>query len=106
MLDLPSLPETPTKPNRPVIIIAGAALGLLLGLGVVAFREAKDSSLKTLKDVRTYTQFAVLGSFPLLENDLIIRRRRRIAWIGWSTGIILSLVMIGFSVYYYYSVRL
>lgn len=106
VLDLPSLPETPTKPNRPVIIIAGAALGLLLGLGVVAFREAKDSSLKTLKDVRTYTQFAVLGSFPLLENDLIIRRRRRIAWIGWSTGIILSLVMIGFSVYYYYSVRL
>ncbi|MBK7926923.1 MAG: hypothetical protein IPJ98_05330 [Bryobacterales bacterium] len=62
--------------------------------------------MKTLKDVRTYTQFAVLGSFPLLENDLIIRRRRRIAWIGWSTGIILSLVMIGFSVYYYYSVRL
>lgn len=106
VLDLPSLPETPTKPNRPVIILGGAALGLLLGLGAVAFKEAKDSSLKTLKDVRTYTQFAVLGSFPLLENDLIIRRRRRIAWIGWSTGIVLSLVMIGFSVYYYYSVRL
>ena len=51
-------------------------------------------------------RFMVLGSFPLLENDLIIRRRRRLAWLGWSTGILLSLVLIGFSVYYYYSVRL
>lgn len=106
VLDLPSLPETPTAPNRPVIVGAGAVIGLVLGFGLVAFREAKDSSLKTLKDVRTYTQYVVLGSFPLLENDLIIRRRRRIAWLGWSTGIVLSLVLIGFSVYYYYSVRL
>lgn len=106
VLDVPSLPETPTAPNRPVIITAGATLGLILGFGLVAFREAKDGSLKTLKDVRTYTQYVVLGSFPLLENDLIIRRRRRIAWLGWSTGIMLSLLLIGFSVYYYYSVRL
>ncbi|MEP7364612.1 MAG: Wzz/FepE/Etk N-terminal domain-containing protein [Acidobacteriota bacterium] len=106
VLDLPSLPETPTAPHRPMIIGAGALLGLVLGFALVAFREAKDGSLKTLKDVRTYTQYVVLGSFPLLENDLIIRRRRRIAWLGWSTGIILALVLIGFSVYYYYSVRL
>jgi polysaccharide chain length determinant protein (PEP-CTERM system associated) len=106
VLDLPSLPETPTKPNRPLIIAVGAALGLVLGIALVTFREAQDSSLKTLKDVRTYTQYVVLGSFPLLENDLIIRRRRRLAWLGWSTGILLSLVLIGFSVYYYYSVRL
>jgi len=106
VLDLPSLPETPAAPNRPLIIGVGAILGLVLGVGLVTFREAKDGSLKTLKDVRTYTQYVVLGSFPLLENDLIIRRRRRIAWLGWSTGIMLSLLLIGFSVYYYYSVRL
>lgn len=106
VLDLPSLPETPTAPKRPLIIGGGVLAGLVLGFALVAFREAKDASLKTLKDVRTYTQYAVLGSFPLLENDLIIRRRRRYTWLGWFTGIVLSVLAICASVYYYYNVRL
>lgn len=105
VLDLPSLPESPTAPNRTAIILAGMAVGLALGMGLVVFREAKDGSLRSLKDVRAYTRFAILGSFPLLENDLVIRRRKRIAWIGWSTAVVLALALISFSIYYYYSTR-
>jgi succinoglycan biosynthesis transport protein ExoP len=105
VLDLPSLPESPTAPNRTAIILAGMVIGLALGVGLVVFREAKDSSLKSLKDVRAYTRFAILGSFPLLENDLVIRRRKRISWIGWSTAILLALALVSFSIYYYYSTR-
>lgn len=105
VLDLPSLPESPTAPNRTAIILAGLVAGLALGMGLVVFREAKDGSLKNLKDVRAYTRFAILGSFPLLENDLVIRRRKRIAWIGWSTAILLALALVSFSIYYHYSTR-
>jgi polysaccharide chain length determinant protein (PEP-CTERM system associated) len=105
VLDLPSLPESPTAPNRPLIVGAGVGAGLMLGLVLVGFREMKDSSLKSLKDVRAYTHFAVLGNIPLLENDLIIRRRRRMAWVGWSTAMLVSVVVVGVSVYYYLSTR-
>jgi polysaccharide chain length determinant protein (PEP-CTERM system associated) len=106
VLDLPSLPETPTEPNRPIIIGIGSGIGLIAGVLLIALRDLKDTSLKSLKDVRTYTQFPVLGSIPLLENDLVIRRRRRIAWIAWSTGVIVSIVIMAFPIYYYYNTRL
>jgi hypothetical protein len=62
----------------------------------------KDTSLKNLKDVRAYTQMAILGSVPLLENDFVVRRRRRIAWLSWTVACLAAaLVMAGSIVYYY-----
>jgi uncharacterized protein involved in exopolysaccharide biosynthesis len=106
VLDLPSLPETPTEPNRAMIVGVGSGLGLVAGFLLIALRDLKDTSLKSLKDVRTYTQFPVLGSIPLLENDLVIRRRRRIAWIAWSTGVLVAIVIMAFPIYYYYNTRM
>ena len=80
----------------------GAGLGLLLGVVIAGAREMKDASLKNLKDVRVYTQMAILGSIPLLENDFVVRRRRRLAWLGWTVACLLAgLIMAGAVVYYY-----
>ncbi|MBK5294469.1 MAG: hypothetical protein JJE04_22660 [Acidobacteriia bacterium] len=106
VLDLPSLPESPTDPNRPLIIGIGAFIGIMLGAGLVIGRELKDTSLKTLKDVRSYTQFNVLGSVPLLENDLVVRRRRRLATLAWATALILSVFVSSGSIWYYYNTKL
>jgi succinoglycan biosynthesis transport protein ExoP len=102
LLDPASLPTTPTEPKRPVIISIGAALGLLLGIVIAGAREMKDTSLKNLKDVRAYTQMAILGSVPLLENDFVVRRRRRLAWLGWTTACLAGAVIMAGSVVYYY----
>lgn len=102
LLDTASLPESPTEPQRPMIIFAGLGCGLGLGAMLVFFREVKDTSLKTLKDVRAYTQLAVLGSVPLLENDLVVMRRRRIRWLGWTAACVLSVLTMAGAVYYYY----
>jgi polysaccharide chain length determinant protein (PEP-CTERM system associated) len=102
MLDPPSLPTTPAEPKRPMIISAGAGLGLLLGLVIAGAREVKDTSLKNLKDVRAYTQMPILGSVPLLENDFVVRRRRRLAWLGWTTACLAAIVIMAGSVVYYY----
>jgi uncharacterized protein involved in exopolysaccharide biosynthesis len=105
LLDPASLPSSPTSPKRGIVISIGAALGLMLGIVVAGAREVKDSSLKNLKDVRAYTQMAILGSVPLLENDFVVRRRKRIAWLGWTTACLLAvIVMAGSMVYYYASV--
>ena len=103
LLDAASLPQYPTEPKRPMVIGMGAGLGILLGIVIAAAREMKDTSLKNLKDVRAYTQMAILGSVPLLENDFVVRRRRRIAWLGWTTACLMAAVtMAGSVVLYYY----
>ncbi len=102
LLDPASLPITPTEPKRPVVISIGAALGLLLGAMFAGAREMKDTSLKNLKDVRAYTQMAILGSIPLLENDFVVRRRKRLSWLGWTTACLAAVVIMAGSVVYYY----
>ena len=106
MLDPASLPQTPDEPKRYMIIGAGTAAGLLLGLFLAGGREMKDTALKNLKDVRAYTQLTILGCVPLLENDLVVRRRRRLTWLAWSTASILGIVVMAGSVFYYFSTRL
>jgi len=69
-------------------------------------REMKDTSLKNLKDARAYTNLPVLGTVPLLENDLVVRRKRRLTWLAWSTACILGILVMTSSIYYYYSTRL
>ena len=102
LLDPASLPQNPTEPKRPLIISIGAGLGLLLGVVIAGAREMKDTSLKNLKDVRAYTQMAILGSVPLLENDFVVRRRKRLAWLGWTTACLAASVIIAGSIVYYY----
>ncbi|MBZ5632443.1 MAG: hypothetical protein LAO55_04875 [Acidobacteriia bacterium] len=105
LLDAASLPQTPTEPKRPMVIGIGAGLGLMLGVVIAAAREMKDTSLKNLKDVRAYTQMAILGSVPLLENDFVVRRRKRIAWLGWTTACLMAVVTMAGSVVYYYNYK-
>jgi polysaccharide chain length determinant protein (PEP-CTERM system associated) len=102
LLDPASLPTTPTEPKRPVIISLGAGIGLLIGFAFAGAREMKDTSLKNLKDVRAYTQMAILGSIPLLENDLVVRRRRRLAWLAWTTACFFSAVAVSMSILYHW----
>jgi uncharacterized protein involved in exopolysaccharide biosynthesis len=101
-LDPASLPEQPSEPNRLLMAAAGIGLGLFFGVFMAGAKEMKDTSLKNLKDVRAYTNLPVLSSIPLLENALLVRRKRRLFWLGWSTAIIVGTVAVSSSMYYYY----
>jgi uncharacterized protein involved in exopolysaccharide biosynthesis len=92
----------PVEPNRWIIVGAGITIGLMLGAGLVSVREAKDGSLKTLKDVRAYTNVTVLSTVPLLENAVVLRRKRRLTFLGWSTAMIVGVVLMTSSIYYYF----
>jgi polysaccharide chain length determinant protein (PEP-CTERM system associated) len=102
VLDQASLPDTPTAPKRQLIVPIGAVIGLIAGVIIVAVREVKDTSLKNLKDARLYTQLSILGSIPLLENDLVVQRRKQIMWVGWATATLAGLAIVAGSVAHYY----
>jgi polysaccharide biosynthesis transport protein len=104
-LDEPNLPRNPIEPKRYLIIPIGTGIGLILGIFLAGAREVKDSSLKNLKDVRAYTQLPVLGSIPLLENDLVVRRRKRLSWLAWSTACLIGVVIMSSSVIYYFATK-
>lgn len=102
VLDSATLPEKPTEPNRLAIVAIGLGVGLIAGVFLAGLKEVKDASLKNLKDVRAYTNLAVLSSIPLLENALLVRRKRRLLWLAWSSAVIVGLLAISSSMYYYY----
>jgi succinoglycan biosynthesis transport protein ExoP len=102
LLDSASMPTDPTEPKRLTIIPIGLVAGLLVGALLVAFREVRDTSLKNLKDARLYTQLSILGSIPLLENDVVVQRRKQFMWLGWATATILGLAVVAGSVAHYY----
>jgi hypothetical protein len=98
---VPNLPEKPSKPNRWMVVGAGFAMSFVLGIALAGVQEARDTSLKNLKDVRAYTNLPVLTSIPLLENTMLVRRKRRLSYLVWSAGIILGMVMISAALYYH-----
>jgi uncharacterized protein involved in exopolysaccharide biosynthesis len=102
LLDDASLPTEATAPKRAMIIPVGLVGGLMLGVLMVALREVRDTSLKNLKDARLYTQLSILGSIPLLENDVVVQRRKQVMWVGWATATVFGLVVIAGSVAHYY----
>jgi uncharacterized protein involved in exopolysaccharide biosynthesis len=102
LLDPASLPEQATEPNRPVWAAVGTALGLMIGIVLAAAKEMRDTSLKNLKDVRAYTNLPVLSSIPLLENALLVRRKRRLFWLAWSSSFIVGCLAMTISVYYHF----
>jgi uncharacterized protein involved in exopolysaccharide biosynthesis len=51
VLDAPSLPETPSFPNRRLFVLGGLIAGLALGLGLVRIAELRDKSLRQPRDV-------------------------------------------------------
>lgn len=102
VLEPASLPEKPSDPNRYLISGIGLALGTGLGLLLCAAKEMKDTSLKNLKDVRAYTNLPVLSSIPLLENALLVRRKRRLVWLAWSGAVMMSTLAVAVAMYYHY----
>ncbi len=103
VLDPASLPEQPSEPNRLAWAGIGTFAGLGLGIMLAAAQEVKNTSLKNLKDVRAYTNMPVLSSIPLLENALLVRRKRRLVWLAWAGAIILGCIVMSGSVYYHFS---
>jgi polysaccharide chain length determinant protein (PEP-CTERM system associated) len=102
VLDPASLPEAPAEPNRLAIAGIGTVMGLMAGIVLAGGKEVKNTSLKNLKDIRAYTNLPVLSSIPLLENALLVRKKRRLFWLAWSSAIIIGSMAMSGSAYYYY----
>jgi capsular polysaccharide biosynthesis protein len=73
VMDQPNLPDSPTFPRRDVFVGAGFMAGLILGMILVAWREYRDTSMRTERDVWAFTKLPTLGviSFSLNEPGIV-----------------------------------
>ena len=67
-IDTANLPETPSFPVRLYFALGGLAVGLVLGVGIIALREVQDKALRTEEDVEFFLQLPTLANIPSVEN--------------------------------------
>ncbi|MCK6210902.1 polysaccharide biosynthesis tyrosine autokinase [Georgenia sp. EYE_87] len=56
-----AVPTEPSVPNAPVNLVLGVVLGLLVGVGVAALREARDTRVRGERDLADVTDATVLA---------------------------------------------
>ena len=81
LIDPPSLPEKPEKPNRSAIVLLGFMLALGGGLGSAAAAESLDHSIRTPEQLTRLTQLSPLAVIPFMPNEQDLSRavtRRRL----------------------------
>ena len=80
IVDPARLPEKPSSPNRLAIILIGLVLSIGAGVGMAAFREFTDTSIRNENDLALMASFPVLGGVPYLEtaSERSRKKRRRI----------------------------
>jgi hypothetical protein len=69
-----SAPPAPSYPNRLLFALAGAALGLVLGLGTAVVAELRDGSVKGPEDLRELLPQPLLAEVPLVRVRRFSRR--------------------------------
>jgi polysaccharide biosynthesis transport protein len=77
----PFLPSKPDSPNRLGIILLGLVLGGGLAVGLAAFRESADPTVRASHDVTEISDLPLLGAIPKLQNP-VERRRNRLTLIS------------------------
>jgi polysaccharide chain length determinant protein (PEP-CTERM system associated) len=69
VMDQPNLPDSPTFPKRGVFVGGGLIAGLILGTILVAWREYRDTVMRSERDVWAFTKLPTLGVISFSSND-------------------------------------
>jgi protein tyrosine kinase modulator len=85
-----SLPDRPDVPNRPVVVLCGWLLGVVTGIGLSAFRELTDNTVRSDRDAERLAKVSVLVDIPrLLTPNQKIRQR----WFRLSEVIAITILV-------------
>ncbi len=95
-VDQARMPERPVSPNRPLIDLVGALVGLGLGVGLVGFLEYRDNSFRTDDEIVRVLALPVLAVVPTMLSRSERRQQRRRATIAaTATAVVAVCVMAG-----------
>ncbi|WP_319405956.1 Wzz/FepE/Etk N-terminal domain-containing protein [uncultured Desulfosarcina sp.] len=91
-IDSPAfLPDSPYKPNRPIIILLGFLLAMGTAVGLTALKETMDTSIKATEEIESILDVPVLATVSYYDTpeQQRLRRKKRLVLASWILGIIL-----------------
>jgi uncharacterized protein involved in exopolysaccharide biosynthesis len=91
------LPEKPYKPNRLAIILLGFLFASGAGIGVSAFQEYLDHSVKTSDELSALTGVPVFSVISLVQTDEE-RRAKRFKKVAWGSGVLCAIAVVWWAV--------
>jgi len=96
----------PSSPNRILILVLGAILGLALGGGIGLVSELTDSSMHTSMELQNALGIPVLVSVPriMLESDRVARSRRVFREALAAAAVVLFVLIGGATTYYFVNI--
>jgi polysaccharide chain length determinant protein (PEP-CTERM system associated) len=77
IMDEPNLPDSPTYPKKEVFVGGGLALGLVLGLLVVALLEYRNTAVRTERDIYAFTRLPTLAVIAYSGEVQVASARRQ-----------------------------
>ena len=81
-----TLPLSPSKPNRPILILLALLAGGVIGVGTVLVVEHHDQSVKNADEVESLLGLPVIGAVPRVPELDRSRRRRHAPAAGMPGG--------------------
>lgn len=97
LLEPPSFPDKPIKPNRPKLFLLGLILAIASGIGLAGVAEALDGGIRGARALAAVTKMTPLITIPYIttKHDEAIRKRNlKIALIALAIlGIVFILVV-------------
>lgn len=96
----------PSSPNRLLILILGAILGLGIGASIGLVAEVTDSSVHTSSELQQSLGIPVLVSVPriMLESDRAARSRRILRETLAAVAVVFFVVIGGVTTYYFVNI--
>jgi polysaccharide chain length determinant protein (PEP-CTERM system associated) len=91
---------SPTAPRRDRLLIVSIVLSLALGAGAIVLAEVLDTSFHSASDLRAHVGIPLLVSIPRILTDHDVRRQRwRFRFV--ATGVVLSVLVVAGSAYFF-----
>jgi polysaccharide biosynthesis transport protein len=95
ILDSAQIPEKPYSPNRPLFVLGGLVLGVLMGFGVAVAREVLDDSVRNAREAERILGAPVLSGVPeILTVQQLWRSTLRMGAVAAATLVVA--VVVGF----------
>lgn len=96
-------PPFPIEPNRPLIFVVGAILGVMGGIALLVMRELTDRRLHTLAELQSGLPLPVLGTIPIirLPSEIAESRARFRRWGVSTVAAVLVIASVGAGAYFY-----
>ena len=103
MLDPPSLPTKPYKPNRLLLCGVGLVVGVFFG-GATAFaREKMSGKIYTERELKNLLPFEVVSEIPPIETPEDQEAHRRSSWVVAAAAVvIMGVILVGSTITYLY----